>query len=68
MEAGRALAEERGLNAIVARALLNMAGTQMSRNPREAFELGIEAIALARRIGFRSFLATAAGNSLEVAA
>jgi class 3 adenylate cyclase/tetratricopeptide (TPR) repeat protein len=67
MEAGRALAAERGLNAIVARALLNMTGTQMSRNPREAFELGIEAIALARRIGFRSFLATAAGNSLEVA-
>lgn len=67
MEAGRALAAERGLNSIVARALLNMTGTQMSRNPREAFELGIEAIALARRIGFRSFLATAAGNSLEVA-
>jgi len=67
MEAGRALAEELGLTAIVARALLNMTGTQMSRNPREAFELGLEAIALARRTGFRSFLATAAGNSLEVA-
>jgi hypothetical protein len=67
MEAGRALAEERGLNSIVARALLNMTGTSMSRNPRGAFELGVEAIALARRIGFRSFLATAAGNSLEVA-
>ena len=40
----------------------------MSRDPRLAFKLGIEAIALARRIGFRSFLATAAGNSLEVAA
>ena len=45
-----------------------MAGTHMSRDPRLAFELGLEAIALARRIGFRSFLATAAGNSLEVAA
>ncbi len=32
-----------------------------------AFELGLEAIALARRIGFRSFLSTAAGNSLELA-
>ena len=67
MEAGRALAETQGLNSIVARALLNMAGTHMSRDPRRAFELGIEAIALARRIGFRSFLCTAAGNSLEVA-
>ncbi len=45
-----------GLNSIVARALLNMAGTHMSRDPRRAFELGLEAIALARRIGFRSFL------------
>ena len=68
MEAGRALAEAQGLNSIVARALLNMAGTYMSHDPRRAFELGIEGIALARRIGFRSFLATAAGNSLEVAA
>ena len=67
MEAGRALAEAQGLNSIVARALLNMAGTHMSRDPRLAFELGLEAIALARRIGFRSFLCTAAGNSLEVA-
>ena len=67
MEAGRALAEERGLNSIVARALLNMSGSNLSRDPRRAFELGVEAIALARRIGFRSFLATAAGNSLEVA-
>jgi tetratricopeptide (TPR) repeat protein len=67
MEAGRALAEELGLNSIVARALLNMAGSHMSFNPRGAFELGIEGIALARRIGFRSSLATAAGNSLEVA-
>ncbi len=67
MEAGRALAEAQGLNSIVARALLNMAGTHMSRDPRLAFQLGLEAIALARRIGFRSFLATAAGNSLEVA-
>ncbi len=68
MQAGRALAEERGLNSVVARALLNMAGTHLSRDPRLAFDLGIEAIALARRIGFRSFLATAAGNCLEVAA
>ncbi len=44
-----------------------MAGSHLGRNPRRAFDLGIEAIALARRIGFRSSLATAAGNSLEVA-
>ncbi len=66
MEAGRALAEERGLNSIVARALLNMAGSNLGHDPRHAFELGMQGIALARRIGFRSFLATAAGNSLEV--
>ena len=65
MEAGRALAEQRGLNSIVARALLNMAGSSIGDDPRRAFELGIEGIALARRIGFRSFLSTAAGNSLE---
>ena len=68
MEAGRALAEQRGLNSIVARALLNMAGSTMNDGPRRAFELGIEGIALARRMGFWSFLSTAAGNSLEVAA
>ena len=50
------------------RALLNMAGSPLEPTTRVcAFELGLEGITLARRIGFRSFLATAAGNSLEVA-
>ena len=67
MEAGRALAEQQGLSGIVARAMLNMAGGHMGRDPRRALDISREAMALARRIGFRSFLATAAGNGLEVA-
>ncbi|MFL5641618.1 MAG: AAA family ATPase [Chloroflexota bacterium] len=67
MEAGRALAEAQGLNSVAARALLNMAGSYISLDPRRAFDLAREGMALARRIGFRSFLATAAGNALEAA-
>ena len=67
LDAGRALAAEQGLTGIVARALLNTAGTLLGRDPAGAFESSVEAMALARRIGFRSFLATAAGNGMEAA-
>jgi class 3 adenylate cyclase/tetratricopeptide (TPR) repeat protein len=67
MEAGRELAEDQGLNAIVVRALLNMSGSQIGRDPRRGLTQARDAMALARRIGFKSFLATAAGNGIEVA-
>ena len=67
LETGRALAEEQGLSGIAARALLNIAGGQIGRDPRRALETSKEAMALARRNGYQSFLATAAGNGLEVA-
>ncbi len=68
LEAGVALAEREGLNGIRARGLLNMAGTLIGRDPRRALEVAREAMTLASRIGFRSSLAIAAGNAVEVAA
>ena len=68
LEAGVALAEREGLNGIRARGLLNMAGALIGRDPRRALEIAREAMSLASRIGFRSSLAIAAGNAVEVAA
>ena len=68
LEAGVALAEREGLNGIRARGLLNMAGALIGRDPRRALEVAREAMSLASRIGFRSSLAVAAGNAVEVAA
>ena len=48
MEAGRALAEERGLNSIVARALLNMTGSFMGRDPRRGVRAGHSRPSLSR--------------------
>jgi class 3 adenylate cyclase/tetratricopeptide (TPR) repeat protein len=68
LDGGVRLAEEHGLRSTEARGLLNISATSVGRDPVLALDYARRAYALAARLGFRSQLDAAAGNSLETAA
>ena len=55
IEAGQRLAEANSLHDTVARAFVNLASFRADEDPRSALEAAQEGIALARRLGSRSF-------------
>jgi class 3 adenylate cyclase/tetratricopeptide (TPR) repeat protein len=65
---GIGLAEEHGFAATEARGLLNISASSQGRDPAFALDYARRAYQLARRLGLRSQLDAAAGNSLEGAA
>jgi class 3 adenylate cyclase/tetratricopeptide (TPR) repeat protein len=68
LEGALRLAEEHGITTTQARALLNMSATSVGRDPILALDYARRAYGLARRIGLKSSLVTAAGNALETSA
>ncbi|HEX5239763.1 MAG TPA: adenylate/guanylate cyclase domain-containing protein, partial [Candidatus Limnocylindrales bacterium] len=68
LDGGYRLAEEHGIATTQARALLNISATSVGRDPVMALDYSRRAYALARRLGLRTQLVTAAGNSFETAA
>jgi tetratricopeptide (TPR) repeat protein len=65
LRTGQQLAEANGLTSISVRGLLNIGASAYGVDPRAAQDVGRETVVIARRLGLRSQLATAAGNSLE---
>jgi class 3 adenylate cyclase/predicted ATPase len=68
LRAGQALAEANGLSLTAIRGLINLSAAEFGRDPRLGLEAARQAMTMARRLGFRSSLAIAAGNALEGAA
>ena len=65
LRAGQELAEANGLTSTSVRGLLNISATAYGVDPLMAQNTAREVVTLARRLGLRSQLATAAGNALE---
>ena len=68
LRAGQHLAEANGLWQTAIRGLINISAGDFGRDPKESLDASRQAMALARKFGFRSSLATASGNALENAA
>jgi tetratricopeptide (TPR) repeat protein len=68
LKTGQQLAETNGWWQTAIRGLINISAGDFGRNPLEGLNAAREAMALARRFGYRSSLATASGNALEAAA
>jgi tetratricopeptide (TPR) repeat protein len=65
LRAGQELAEANGLLSTVARALGNRANFEPQ--PRAAFQIALDGVAIARRLGIRRMEITAVGNGSETA-
>jgi tetratricopeptide (TPR) repeat protein len=68
LRAGQQLAETNGLWLTAIRGLINISAGDFGRDPTESLTAARKAMALARKYGFRSSLATASGNALETGA
>ena len=68
LRAGQELAETNGLWQTAIRGLINISAGDFGRDPMASLIAARQAMALARKFGFRSSLATASGNALENAA
>ena len=68
LRTGQKLAETNGWWQTAIRGLINISAGDFGRDPREGLNAAREAMAMARRFGYRSSLATASGNALEAAA
>ena len=68
LRAGQQLAESNGIWLIAIRCLINISAGDFGRDPAKSLKASRQAMALARKYGFRSSLATASGNALETAA
>jgi tetratricopeptide (TPR) repeat protein len=67
LRTGQQLAVTNGLWQTAIRGLINISAGDYGRNPEEGLTAAREAMALSRRFGYRSTLATATGNALEAA-